>query len=265
MSIKSTGSHLLAPDQPPREFSEGLESVYEQLHRDVYKHLHIPTSLSQSLSFIERCKIMFYEIRDLLEDDYAISEKVARSLPVPDDREFVSELTKIIDSERSKTLFEEIYDLTSSETSKLDPVQQSVPDPDSFWMMLREAVFQSVRCLRIVQRRVYPHLPDSHKESYRFHWLAEPGAELADPRETMDFCFFPLPKTWGLRGDPYLWVHLAEKVSVVGMPDNLVDFHAQLRSGFKNLTGKEIDGGSDFYSASYAQGGMSSGYVSGDG
>lgn len=92
--------------------------------------------------------------------------------------------------------------------------------------------------------------------------LAENVAEPVPAPKVQDIsdAFFPLPKQWGLRGDPYLWGALAIHLS---MADQDMDFETVFRAAFAQLTGQAFDTAPEQFSVErFAHGGMSSGGIS---
>jgi hypothetical protein len=76
--------------------------------------------------------------------------------------------------------------------------------------------------------------------------------------------FDPEPQTWGLRGDPYLWRALRERLSETDMPRSAEEAVGVLHAAFGELTGLDLasETASSAYLAQYAHGGMSSGTIS---
>jgi len=73
--------------------------------------------------------------------------------------------------------------------------------------------------------------------------------------------FDPAPETWGLRGDPFLWLEMAQILCHVPIPDRPEDLARILTAAFQTLTGAEIDSSPDIYVSRFARGGMSSGMI----
>lgn len=84
-----------------------------------------------------------------------------------------------------------------------------------------------------------------------------PVARMAD-------LFEPEPKTWGLRGDPYVWRALRDHISGMDAPASVDEVVGILREAFGELVGIDLvgDPASSAYREQYAHGGMSSGMVS---
>jgi hypothetical protein len=80
---------------------------------------------------------------------------------------------------------------------------------------------------------------------------------------TVQMLFEESPLSWGLRGDPYLWKHMAECVSADEWPPTEEAFFARLEGLFRELTGADLSSEDYFIKLQqYAHGGMSSGMVS---
>jgi hypothetical protein len=74
---------------------------------------------------------------------------------------------------------------------------------------------------------------------------------------------FEKPSSFGLRGDPYLWEELKAGFSGVEIAGRK-DFEAKLHGIFFNCTEWNPQRGSFYFVERYANGGMSSGRISGD-
>ena|SRR6266566_5448774 len=76
--------------------------------------------------------------------------------------------------------------------------------------------------------------------------------------------FDPEPRTWGLRGDPYLWQALREHLSGTDIPASVGEAVALLHAAFGELVGLDLvgDPAPSVYLERYAHGGMSSGMIS---
>ncbi|MFE5484294.1 hypothetical protein [Streptomyces sp. NPDC056527] len=81
---------------------------------------------------------------------------------------------------------------------------------------------------------------------------------------TMACLFDPEPERWGLRGDPYVWRALRDRLSDTEIPASLREAVELLRTTFNELVGVDLvgDPASSVYRKPYAHGGMSSGMVS---
>ena len=71
------------------------------------------------------------------------------------------------------------------------------------------------------------------------------------------------PETWGLRGDPYLWKYLKDRLSTTVVPENESELKALLINDIEEVIHAELTDHSETYVEDFAHGGMSSGYVSG--
>ena len=74
--------------------------------------------------------------------------------------------------------------------------------------------------------------------------------------------FQPVPLTWGLRGDPYLWQEMQEDLASTPCPDDLQSLKELVYEKFESLTGSRLLGDERIYVKRLAHGGMSSGHVS---
>jgi hypothetical protein len=76
--------------------------------------------------------------------------------------------------------------------------------------------------------------------------------------------FDPEPQSWGLRGDPYLWRALRERLAGTELPASAEELTSLLHAAFRELTGVDLasDPASSVYREQYAHGGMSSGGIS---
>jgi hypothetical protein len=75
--------------------------------------------------------------------------------------------------------------------------------------------------------------------------------------------FDPEPATWGLRGDPYLWRALRERLADRAVPPSAAETIGLLHEEFRQLAGVDLaDAASSVYREQYAHGGMSSGMIS---
>jgi hypothetical protein len=75
--------------------------------------------------------------------------------------------------------------------------------------------------------------------------------------------FDPEPRSWGLRGDPYVWQALREHLSGTDMPASADEVVSLLHEAFSELVGIDLaaDPSPSVYCERYAHGGMSSGMV----
>jgi len=82
----------------------------------------------------------------------------------------------------------------------------------------------------------------------------------ADPR--LRQLFEEEPLHWGLRGDPYLWEALGQRLENESWPETEADLLGRLQALFGEITGGDADGTEPFYVDHLAHGGMSSGHIS---
>lgn len=148
MSSKSTGSHLLVPDEEVKEYSEKLNSCYEMLHRDYSILINLPDSISTLKHLINDSHNIFYSIRDLLEDDFGIHPYTANELEVPECGHL---LRQLMDWENDFN------------TAKNEYIRRQLNEDDavmypgeyaSFWKDVRFTLWNVERCLRITRDRV---------------------------------------------------------------------------------------------------------------
>jgi hypothetical protein len=76
--------------------------------------------------------------------------------------------------------------------------------------------------------------------------------------------FDPEPGQWGLRGDPWLWRKLRERLADAEVPRTADEAVSLLHAAFRELAGVDLaaDAASSVYREQYAHGGMSSGMIS---
>ncbi len=76
--------------------------------------------------------------------------------------------------------------------------------------------------------------------------------------------FDPEPRTWGLRGDPYLWRALRARLASQDVPASADELAGLLHAAFRELAGTDLagDAASSAYLEQYAHGGLSSGMIS---
>ncbi len=79
----------------------------------------------------------------------------------------------------------------------------------------------------------------------------------------MAVLFDPEPGTWGMRGDPYVWWAVRDRLSSTAVPPSVDEVTALLRASFGEVVGLDLDEAesSAVYREQYAHGGMSSGMV----
>lgn len=72
------------------------------------------------------------------------------------------------------------------------------------------------------------------------------------------------PRQWGLRGDSYFWSYLEEKFSKYEFPFKYEEFERIVKEEHLKLTEVELTNESIGKCQEFAQGGMSSGVISGE-
>ncbi len=72
---------------------------------------------------------------------------------------------------------------------------------------------------------------------------------------------FRKPEQWGLRGDPYLWREIHQKLIDEGMPTDEQLFAQKVEATFAELTGSTLNRDDSIFVERYSHGGMSSGHV----
>ncbi len=82
--------------------------------------------------------------------------------------------------------------------------------------------------------------------------------------EKVSIIFKDKPKQWGLRGDSYFWEYLEEKFSEYQFPLEYDEFEKIVKEEHLKLTGVELTRESVGKCQGFAQGGMSSGVISGE-
>lgn len=83
---------------------------------------------------------------------------------------------------------------------------------------------------------------------------------MSEPR-TVAQLFEPEPRTWGLRGDPYLWRQMRERFASTPWPAGVEELERQIGEAFAALTGRPLATPEHFFVEAFAHGGMSSGLV----
>lgn len=81
---------------------------------------------------------------------------------------------------------------------------------------------------------------------------------------TVTDLFDPVPESWGLRGDLYLWIEMRSALNHVPIPDRPEALGAIISSLFLVLTGTKLSPEVDVTVTRFARGGMSSGMVNGE-
>ena len=70
------------------------------------------------------------------------------------------------------------------------------------------------------------------------------------------------PDQWGLRGDPYLWRELKERLGTIDMPETPEQLQSIIEKEYEMVTGYSINHKEHFRVERFMHGGMSSGGVS---
>jgi hypothetical protein len=80
----------------------------------------------------------------------------------------------------------------------------------------------------------------------------------------MSALFEPEPRTWGLRGDPWLWRALRDQLADADIPPSPSEAAGLLHAAFRELAGTSLadNPAASVYLERYARGGMSSGMIS---
>lgn len=79
--------------------------------------------------------------------------------------------------------------------------------------------------------------------------------------DTFAALFQPEPARWGLRGDPWLWREMKERLATVPLPRTAEDVAAIVRAEFERLTGQPVSHPETIYVERHSHGGMTSGMV----
>ena len=70
------------------------------------------------------------------------------------------------------------------------------------------------------------------------------------------------PEQWGLRGDPYLWRELKDRLASIEMPETPDQLKSIIEKEYEEATGHPIDHKGHFKVERFMHGGMSSGGIS---
>lgn len=168
MSTRSQGPHLLAPDMPVQAFSALLESYYEQLHRRFCQQSTIPDSISSIAEFCRFSRLMFYDMRELLEDDFGISRFVSEALLTP--RLGEGNILALLYEWENNDIGEREY-----QQRLTDGYNSPYGSARACWQVYRETIFEVERLIRITRSRIAADAPD--KLNYRFPWISDPRLE----------------------------------------------------------------------------------------
>ena len=98
------------------------------------------------------------------------------------------------------------------------------------------------------------------KESHRLNVYLFP---LFPERAISNLMVYP-PDSWGLRGDPYLWLDLLKKLSFKTIPNSAEELIQILNKQINELIGEKMEIGKDYFVEVYNNGGMSGGMISGE-
>ena len=79
--------------------------------------------------------------------------------------------------------------------------------------------------------------------------------------ERMATLFVDEPRQWGLRGDPFLWREMRERLASVDQPDTPEQLRAVIETTFQELTGHPISHPGHIHVERYKGVGMSNGWV----
>ena len=74
--------------------------------------------------------------------------------------------------------------------------------------------------------------------------------------------FDPEPEQWGLRGDPYLWRELRDRLTGIDAPDSEAELQELLSVEFESATGYPLSFEGVIVIDRFKKGGMSSGGIS---
>lgn len=79
----------------------------------------------------------------------------------------------------------------------------------------------------------------------------------------METLFDPEPEKWGLRGDPWVWRAMRERLAGTPVPAAAAEVRSMLQATFTELVGVDLATEQEemVYRPEFAHGGMSSGHV----
>mgnify|MGYP001769529922 CR=1 FL=1 len=117
------------------------------LHRFYTTLLDLPDEVSTIKFLQDTCMKYFYEIRDLLEDDYGIHPYTAKVLEVPECTHMLKQLVQW--EENLDTAKNEYLRRQNDEKDFLKCTGEYI----SFWMRVRYTLWHVERCLRITRER----------------------------------------------------------------------------------------------------------------
>ncbi len=84
-----------------------------------------------------------------------------------------------------------------------------------------------------------------------------------DAAMTVDELFEQQPEHWGLRGDPYVWEAIRQRLVSVPLPDGDTELENLLLTAFALVVGVDlrIESAENVYREEFAHGGISGGHV----
>jgi len=137
----------LVPDEPVKEYSDLLNSYYKTLHYYYSSLVTIPDSISTINALLYESRVVFYQIRDLLENDYGIRPYTAKKYKIPDCAPVLKQLVQWEDN--LDTAKNEYLRRQKDEVNALKCNGEYI----SFWMNVRYSLWYVERCLRITRGR----------------------------------------------------------------------------------------------------------------
>jgi len=69
------------------------------------------------------------------------------------------------------------------------------------------------------------------------------------------------PRQWGLRGNPYLWREMKDRLKETEMPSTPEDLKKLLENTYQEATGHPISEEGEFFIERFEHGGISGGYI----
>ncbi|MGW8431736.1 hypothetical protein ACWGJ9_11635 [Curtobacterium citreum] len=81
---------------------------------------------------------------------------------------------------------------------------------------------------------------------------------------TVAHLFLKEPLSWGLRGDPWLWRAMRDRLEDVPLPATLPEMEALLERAFEEEAGAPLGTAERVFVERFAHGGMSSGVIDAD-
>ena len=86
---------------------------------------------------------------------------------------------------------------------------------------------------------------------------------IAMGKEFVSSLFCETPESWGLRGDPYFWEELKQRLAGIPLPYEPESLAQDITRIFKEVTGEQLSSKAQPWVEKFAHGGMSSGMVCG--